>query len=290
MHQLSDSDLVLEVGSGSSPWPRSDVLLDRYYVDETGQRGGGEIFRDRRPMVVAAGERLPFKDKAFDFVYCSHVIEHAEDIGSMLNEMSRVAKAGFIECPNPILERILDQEHHNWYITNVNGSLLITPKNLENNVSTRVDRFFFHMMSDYFIVRHNWELFVTRMHWQGRIQFEICADVERVFREQHIPDQLPILVQNNLEHVLRKAWWDSRKDAIMQRLKASRLYVPLRRLLGKFRRWRRNQVQPRLAPEAFRALLECPHCHADLNRDAEGYACVGCGRQYQESDGVSVLL
>ena len=110
--KIADDALVLEIGSGSSPWERSDVLLDRFYVDDTGQRGGNDLYLDQRPMIVASGEKLPFRDKSFDFIYCNHVIEHALDIGAMLDEMSRVAKAGYLECPNPALEKILDQDQH----------------------------------------------------------------------------------------------------------------------------------------------------------------------------------
>ena len=267
MHNLNTQALVLEVGSGSNPWKRSDVLLDRFYVDETGQRGGGEIFRDRRPMVVAAGERLPFKDNAFDFVYCCHVIEHAEDIASMLREMSRVAKAGFMECPNPLLERVLDQEQHNWYIINVDGKLLIAPKTGETNVTKREDRFYFHMMSDHFIVRHNWDKFVTRLHWNNAIEFELCDDVQRVFDQQHIEADLAPNVQGRLDTVLRRAWIDAKKDALRRAVGRLPGSAALKQTVKRLRKWQRNRTVPRLGPDAFQRLLACPHCRADLARD-----------------------
>jgi hypothetical protein len=289
MFNLSSRALVLEVGSGSNPWQRSDVLLDRYYVDETGQRGGGEIFRDRRPMIVAAGERLPFKDKAFDFVYTCHVIEHAEDIVSMLREMSRVGKAGFLECPNPLLERILDQEQHNWYITNAGGKLLIAPKR-DNNVTTREDRFYFRMMSDHFVVRHNWEKFVTRLQWNNSIEFEVCNDVHRVFAEQHIDPDLEQKVQGRVGTVLRKAWTDAKKDELKRAVAASPASDVLKRAMRKVRKWQRNRKAPRISPEELQRLLACPYCRAELTRDPGRYRCVGCARVFTDSDNVAVLL
>lgn len=290
MFDLSSHALVLEVGSGSNPWHRSDVLLDRYYVDETGQRGGGEIFRDRRPMVVAAGERLPFKDKAFDFVYTCHVIEHAEDIASMLREMTRVAKAGFIECPNPLLERVLDQEQHNWYITNINGKLLIAPKNTGNNVTTREDRFYFHMMSDHFLVRYNWEKFVTRLHWKEAIQFELCDDVQRVFAEQHIEPDLKDKVHSQLGTVLRKAWLDAKKDVLRQAISRQPGSATLKHAVKRLRKWQRNRKAPRVAPDVFLSLLACPRCRGDLVREPGRYRCVRCAHVFEDSDEVAVLI
>ena len=290
MLEIDKNALVLEVGSGSSPWPRSDVLLDRFYIDETGQRGGGEIFIDRRPMVVAAGERLPFKDKAFDFVYCCHVIEHAVDIASMLEEMSRVAKAGFIECPNPLLERILDQEQHNWYITSNEGQLLIAPKTPANNVTTREDRFYFQLLSDHFIVRHHWERFVTRLSWTGSIRYELCDDVHRVFATQAISPNLAQEMQESLADVLAKARADVRKERLVNAVKSSIASGPLRKAYKSMQKWRRMRRQPRLSPDRFLTMLACPACRADLQRMEGRYRCIGCAREFPDSDGGSILL
>lgn len=41
-----------------------------------------------------ATKRLPFKDNAFDGVYCSHVIEHVIDGTTLVREVSRVLKRG----------------------------------------------------------------------------------------------------------------------------------------------------------------------------------------------------
>jgi len=290
MQEIKDDALVLEVGSGSSPWHRSDVLLDRFYIDETGQRGGGEIFIDRRPMVVAAGERLPFKDKAFDFVYCCHVVEHAVDIASMLDEMSRVAKAGFIECPNPLLERILDQEQHNWYITNSGGQLLIAPKTPANNVTTREDHFYFRLLSDHFIVRHHWDRFVTRLSWTGNIRYELCNDVSRVFASQPISSNLAQEVQDSLAGVLAKARADVRKDRLVSAVKSSKALGPLIKVAKYLQKWRRMKREPRLSPERFLSMLACPKCKSDLQRHDGRYRCIGCAQEFPDSDGVSVLL
>jgi len=56
---------VLEVGAGDSPSPRSDILVD--FALEARERQGGRIRRDDRPLVLARGEALPFRDKAFDY-------------------------------------------------------------------------------------------------------------------------------------------------------------------------------------------------------------------------------
>lgn len=54
-------------------------------------------------------EELPFKDKEFDIVWCSHTLEHAEDLDKALAEMQRVAKRAIIFVP---LEEETDNPAH----------------------------------------------------------------------------------------------------------------------------------------------------------------------------------
>jgi ubiquinone/menaquinone biosynthesis C-methylase UbiE len=47
-----------------------------------------------RPVFAVDAGRLPFRDGAFDFVVCSHTLEHVPDPESAISEMCRVAKRG----------------------------------------------------------------------------------------------------------------------------------------------------------------------------------------------------
>ena len=101
---------VLEVGGGDSPSPRSDVLVD--FALEPRERWGGRIERDDRPLVLARGEALPFRDKSFDYVIAFHVLEHSEHPEMFLSELQRVASAGYIETPSFWSERVLPLSVH----------------------------------------------------------------------------------------------------------------------------------------------------------------------------------
>src|SRR3954471_2834901 len=75
LHCPVDSQaLVLEVGSGGNPYPRANVLLDAY--EATRERHWVPLVADR-PTVLGFVENLPFRDRAFDFVIASHVLEHS---------------------------------------------------------------------------------------------------------------------------------------------------------------------------------------------------------------------
>ncbi len=62
--------LVLDVGSGSNPHPAADVLLEKY-VDITHRYS--PLVADR-PTILADACKMPFKDKAFDYVIAFHVL------------------------------------------------------------------------------------------------------------------------------------------------------------------------------------------------------------------------
>jgi SAM-dependent methyltransferase len=84
--QIGEQELVLEIGSGDRPNPRSDVLLDRY-IDDNTERGGN--LKIDRPLIVADAEQLPFKDGAFDYIVCFHILEHMPDPARLVREPDR---------------------------------------------------------------------------------------------------------------------------------------------------------------------------------------------------------
>ena len=86
---IRPDDFVLEIGSGHNPKARSDVLCDKFISDD--EQRGGAIVTDR-PIVEADGQFLPFADRAFDYVICSHVLEHVEDPVQLITELERVAR------------------------------------------------------------------------------------------------------------------------------------------------------------------------------------------------------
>ena len=122
---VSKSALVLEVGSGSSPYFRANVLCDAH--DITQERLFTPLVHDR-PTILAFVEQLPFKDDSFDFVIASHVLEHSAEPGKFLSEIQRVGRAGYIEVPDAFMERLTHYWFHRLEITDKNGELIIRKK------------------------------------------------------------------------------------------------------------------------------------------------------------------
>ena len=122
---VPQSALVLEVGSGGSPYFRANVLIDAYAI--TRERHWAPLITDR-PSVLGMGEALPFKDNSFDFVIASHVLEHSAEPDKFIQELQRVAKAGYIETPDAFMERINPYWDHRSEVTVRNGVLEIRKK------------------------------------------------------------------------------------------------------------------------------------------------------------------
>lgn len=123
---ISPDMLVLDVGSGSFPNPRSDILCERDLVDDR-HRGGLAVTIDR-PLVRADALVLPFRDGGVDFVIASHIAEHVDDPVLFCAELGRVAKAGYVETPSPLFEALFDVEYHSWRVSVEGGVLTFTPK------------------------------------------------------------------------------------------------------------------------------------------------------------------
>jgi SAM-dependent methyltransferase len=122
---IPSNALVLEVGSGGNPYPRSNVLLDAY--EETRERHWVPLIHDR-PTVLSFGENLPFKDKTFDYVIAAHVLEHTPYPEKFLAELQRVARAGYIETPDAFMERINPYKDHRLEVTVRDDVLVIRKK------------------------------------------------------------------------------------------------------------------------------------------------------------------
>ncbi len=128
-------DLVLEVGGGHNPHPRSNIIVDKYVDDNTHRSGNIKILKHQK-FLSADGENLPFKDKEFDYVICCHVLEHVENPEKFLSEQFRVAKKGYIETPSLLGEYLSPKDSHRWILHEINNILYLVEKKKINFSST----------------------------------------------------------------------------------------------------------------------------------------------------------
>lgn len=109
----------------------------------------------------------------------SHVLEHSREPDRFLEELSRVGKAGYIETPNAVFERLNPYNVHLLEIMDVEGRLLVRKKSapVDDNyfASFRLPqqnakwRRFFYSHPEYFHVCHR---------WRDRVDFELVNPEE----------------------------------------------------------------------------------------------------------------
>ncbi|MBU5612487.1 class I SAM-dependent methyltransferase [Geomonas azotofigens] len=96
-----DMVLIADFGCGHFPNKHANVLVDQAASADI-QRGGFGIRKKKSSVFYNVDLNVfpyPFADKYFDFLICSHVLEHLEDPVRTCSELSRIAKAGYIEVP-----------------------------------------------------------------------------------------------------------------------------------------------------------------------------------------------
>lgn len=122
--QLSDDQLVLDVGGGFCPFARADWVLDLLPYDARkavpGERFGRDTWVERD---ACDREPWPFPDGRFDFAVCSHTLEDVRDPVFVCSELQRVARAGYIEVPSRLEEQSwgvvgpwVGWSHHRWLV------------------------------------------------------------------------------------------------------------------------------------------------------------------------------
>jgi SAM-dependent methyltransferase len=116
---IKETDKVLEIGPGATPYFRSDVFLELQYDNDKeriAQSGHVGILETPKPIVYYDGGKFPFEDKEFDDVICSHVLEHVADADVFLREIQRVGKQGYLEFPTVYYDYIYNFPEHQLFL------------------------------------------------------------------------------------------------------------------------------------------------------------------------------
>lgn len=127
--RLSEDDLVLDVGGWAVPFPRADWVIDLMPYESRGAYGrvdgDPERFTDATWVQRDICERRPwpFEDGQFEFAVCAQTLEDVRDPVWVCAELTRVARAGYVEVPSRLEEQCLGvhgpwagYSHHRWLV------------------------------------------------------------------------------------------------------------------------------------------------------------------------------
>ena len=252
---ISGDALVLDVGSGGHPYARSDILMDRLTGGEHRCNNGMII---DRPTVFGDALKMPFKDKSFDFIVASHILEHMSDPVKFISELERVGKAGYIETPNVIFERLIPYDIHCLEIASVNGTLHIYKKTrpVEDPFLGTIGllnqdlkwKNFFHNSPDMFHVRHFWKEKINYFVHNKEVQSTWIEEIN----------------SNSTTNIIDKSFsirgysdWRGIAQIIVNKLHK----------YGRSRRLKNFQLN---------SILVCPECRGELVQKNLSYFCQNC--------------
>ena len=164
---------VLDIGCGYRAHPKASVIADVQDLSN---------YYKERKFIKINEKRFPFKDKEFDFVIASHVIEHVEDFEFFIKELERVSSKGYIELPSRLGDNLVfeNKTDHVWWFLydDVNNKLVASKRNqiIEPFITVSTGKLFEKIFR---------ESLVIELMWEEKIDYQIDnsirqEDVEKI--------------------------------------------------------------------------------------------------------------
>jgi hypothetical protein len=126
-----------------------------------------------RPFVVADAHYLPFRDGAFAYSICSHILEHMDDPQQFARELERTSAGGYIQSPSEIAERLFHWSFHRWYVNLVGETLVLHPKEPAEPMGELFDYLYEYNPAYYFFQRSMPDLFWVEQEWHGKLDVQV---------------------------------------------------------------------------------------------------------------------
>lgn len=159
---------VLDIGCGYSANKNATTIAD---VQDL------KLFYKNKKFIQVNEKKLPFKDKEFDYVIASHVIEHVKDFEFFLKELERVGSKGYIELPSRLGDNLVfenENDHIWWFIfDDLNNQLVAAKKN------QLIDPFI-NVSTSKLLEKVFKESLVIELSWEDKIDYKIDESIREV--------------------------------------------------------------------------------------------------------------
>ena len=162
--KLNSDWKILDIGCGYTAHEKATVICDIQDLSN---------FYKNKKFIRLENKTLPFKDKEFDFVIASHVIEHVEDVEYFIKELQRIAFKGYIELPTILEDNLVfeNKNDHLWHMEfdDINNYLLISKRVqyfepvLTVSVAKKLSKYFRQSL-------------ILELFWENSIEYKIKKD------------------------------------------------------------------------------------------------------------------
>lgn len=165
--------LVVDIGSGDKPFWRGDVFFDKLSLPNNQRFTETGVVDSIGLFIDGDVNKTPFKNKAFDFSFCGHLLEHVKNPELAIKEIVRISKSGYIESPNGLLESILPYQSHIWFIYLDGKKLIFVRKSKKmHDILTKngplANKKSWMQLKNPFI----------RLYWKNNIEYEIIDNLK----------------------------------------------------------------------------------------------------------------
>ena len=152
---------ILDIGCGYKAHKNATVIADIKDFSN---------FYKNKKFVQIKEKKLPFKDKEFDFVIASHVIEHVDDFEFFIKELERISSKGYIELPSRLGDNLVfeNRNDHIWWFCydDTTNKLVASKKN------QLIDPFITVSMAKLFEKTFR-ESLVIELAWEEKIEYTV---------------------------------------------------------------------------------------------------------------------
>ena len=145
---------ILDIGCGYRAHKKASVIADIKDFS---------YFYKEKKFVQIQGKNLPFKDKEFDFVIASHVIEHVEDFKFFIGELERISSKGYIELPSRLGDNLVfeNKNDHIWWFCfdDTANKLIASKKNqlIDPFITVSTAKLFEEIFRESLVIELAWE-------------------------------------------------------------------------------------------------------------------------------------
>ena len=158
---------ILDVGCGFGAHKSASVIADI--------KDFSKLYKDKK-FVLINDKKLPFKDKEFDFVIASHVIEHVEDFEFFIKELQRISSKGYIELPSRLGDNLVfeNANDHIWWFRfdDISNYLIVSKRNqiLSPFITVSMAKLFESIFR---------ESLVIELIWENTIEYQIDESLKK---------------------------------------------------------------------------------------------------------------
>lgn len=202
---IQPTDKVLEVGPGGTPYYRSDIFLEKNFDKDELKRQSGNTpeLITNKPIVYYDGGIFPFKNDEFDYVICSHVLEHVptDSLELFASELQRVAKKGYLEFPALHYDFVYNiKEHLNLMNLDNNNCILYMAKDATElkNFSDIQKLFLISLENGYVdLVNDLKDYFFVGFEWDTNFEIKRASSLkELISNTKHEEMAIPLKTTN----------------------------------------------------------------------------------------------